>query len=179
MSSSGTSRPRVAGIAASGGSLDAAESIARLLEHHGWSAIIYRVDRGDSELLEMKAGCGHFGLVVELGMEDFLEIMLSAAAKDSTRLTGAIRSGTNQVWVVMDSFGKAGDWDLAGRQLAWLASASIRLPDVIFNTSFAPIETMARSFEMWALPSIRWQRTTMDPFALACDAVRRAIVFKE
>jgi len=179
MSSSDTSRPRIAGVAVSGGSLHAAESITRILEHHDWNAIIHRIDRGGAELFERQAESGDFGLVVELGMEDYLETVLSGAGKDSSRLTGAIRSGTNQVWVIMDSFGKVGDWDLAGRQLAWLASASVRLPDVIFNTSFPSIETMAQSFAMWAMPSIRWQLTNMDYLALACDAVGRAISLKE
>lgn len=124
----------------------------------GFDVRCYDLAKGAGIELEADASSGKLSLLVELGLGDYLIEALNGTGVVTSRLTGAISRKVPQIWVFLRDaipLGAGPDtWDLAGRQLAWLASAAEPTPAAIVCPDGGVVDTLAQSFRLWALPAV-------------------------
>lgn len=158
MSFSDTSNPCFVGIAVSSGTAHLADELRLFIQTLGFETVLYDLARSESGLLEIDAAGGKLKLIVELGLGDYLTEILRSGPSSTSRLTGAITGEVPQVWVLypgaITTSESLDSWDIAGRQLAWLASAAKAPVEVIVCQGDEGVDTLAQSMGLWILPQV-------------------------
>ena len=164
MSFSDTSLPGFVGIAVSSGTAHFADELRLFIQTLGFETVLYDLAHSEGGQLEIDASVGKLKLMVELGLGDYLTEILRSGPSSTSRLTGAITGEVPQIWVLYPGAvftqGTLDSWDIAGRQLAWLASAAKAAHEVIVCQGDDGVDTVAKSLGLWVLSQVIVNRTS-------------------
>ena len=157
------------GVGVSAGTAYLAGVLSQLIGFHGFELRSYDLAGGEGDRLESDASEGKLSLVVEVGLGDYILEIQKCGPSGTSRLTGAISRKVPQVWVLypgsVSRLLGPDALDIAGRQLAWLASAAIIPPELIVCQGSELVETVAGSFKLWVLPQVSVTSTSEEKLA--------------